>query len=95
MDITTGEWNMSRDAVPDHHVQITIYSDQTDARVATVFQTMGNAHLVTAAPDLLKAAEAAEAWLHEHASYMGREVEEGYAAICDGLRSAIAKAKGN
>jgi hypothetical protein len=47
-------WYMSRDAVPDGIVQVTISADNGD-RVATVFQTEANARLIASAPTLLAA----------------------------------------
>ncbi len=45
-------WEMSKDAVPDWHVQITIY-DADGKRVATVFGTEANAGLIVRAPAML------------------------------------------
>jgi hypothetical protein len=50
---TPGPWYTSPDAVPDWHVQVTVSSEATGERVATVFQTEANAQLIAAAPDLL------------------------------------------
>jgi hypothetical protein len=90
---TPGPWQSSRDATPDWHHQATLYSADTDERVAVVFGEANEA-LIAAAPDLLAECRDAAAWLAEHEPYMGREVSEGYAAIIDGLRAAIAKATG-
>lgn len=56
---TPGPWETSRDAVPAHHVQITVYAEADGQRVATVFREEANARLVAAAPDLLAACESA------------------------------------
>ena len=52
---TPGPWETSRDAVPDWHTQITVRAEQDGERVATVFRTEANAHLIAAAPVLLQA----------------------------------------
>ncbi len=54
---TPGPWATSRDAVPEGHVQITVYAESTGQRVATVFDRKANAPLIAAAPDLLAAAK--------------------------------------
>ena len=46
-------WSASPDAVPDGYVQVTIYDDSTDERVATVFGSEANVRLVEQAPALL------------------------------------------
>ena len=61
---TPGPWTTSRDAVPSHHTQITVYAESSGERVATVFQTEANARLIAAAPELLEAASYALAWLN-------------------------------
>ncbi len=81
---TPGPWELSRDAVPDWHTQITVYTEATGTRVATVFEREANAHLIAAAPELLAACEAA--------------LDRDDVADCelgDMLRAAIAKAKGS
>lgn len=52
---TPKPWATSRDAVPDGHVQITVYAEADGQRVATVFRTPANARLIKAAPDLAEA----------------------------------------
>lgn len=52
---TPGQWETSRDAVPDYHTQITVYAQSDGERIATVFRTEDNASLIAAAPDLLEA----------------------------------------
>lgn len=52
---TPGEWLTSRDAVPDGHVQLTVYSVETGNRVATVFDREENAYVIAALPELLAA----------------------------------------
>lgn len=54
---TAGPWAVSRDAVPEGHVQNTIYAEGSGERVATAFLVEENAHLIAAAPDLLAALE--------------------------------------
>lgn len=57
------EWTPSPDAVPEGHVQVTIYDEPRSERVATVFSSQANVDLVLGAPDLLKACrEAVAAW---------------------------------
>lgn len=50
---TPGPWEMSNDAVPSGHVQVTVYAESTGERVATAFGRVPNARLIAAAPDLL------------------------------------------
>ena len=56
---TPGPWEISRDAVPAGHVQVTVYAETggRGTRVATVFDREANAALIAAAPDLLAAVE--------------------------------------
>lgn len=63
---TPGPWTTSRDAVPDGYTQITIYSEPTGDRVATVFETPANARLIAAAPDLLEALKQVTEQLHTY-----------------------------
>lgn len=83
---TLGPWETSRDAVPDHHVQITVYEQATGTRVATAFETPDNARLIAAAPDLLTALQGLEFAIRRGLSH---EVE------MEAARAAIAKATGN
>jgi hypothetical protein len=55
MTRTHEQWQTSRDAVPQGHVQITVYDSNTGNRIATVFEREEHAELVAAAPDLLAA----------------------------------------
>src|SRR5574342_146452 len=50
---TPGPWHTSKDAVPEGHVQITVYAEADGQRVATVFRERDNAELIAGAPDLL------------------------------------------
>lgn len=52
---TPGPWVASKDAVPKDYIQTTIYAETTGQRVATVFQSEDNVHLIAAAPKLLEA----------------------------------------
>ena len=45
-------WSTSKDAVPDHVVQVTVYDEESGERVATVFKADA-VPVVAAAPDLL------------------------------------------
>ena len=81
---TPGPWATSHDAVPDHHTQVTVYSEGSGERVATVFQTEANARLIAAAPELLEACEEIKEWL----MYIGSKVTFVH------LDAAIAKATG-
>ena len=56
---TPGPWGISRDAVPKGHVQSTVYAEHSGQRVATVFESEANVHLVAAAPELLEACKKA------------------------------------
>lgn len=47
-----GPWLVSKDAVPDWHVQLTIYSATTGERIATVFCKKENAKLIAAVPEM-------------------------------------------
>lgn len=49
---TPGPWRTSRDAVPEDHVQITVYAESDGDRVATVFRTKENATLIAMAPEM-------------------------------------------
>lgn len=49
---TPGPWAVSRDAVPDWHVQSSVYAEASGVRVATAFESEGNARLIAAAPEL-------------------------------------------
>lgn len=95
--ITPPPWYKSRDAVPDWHVQITVYAESDGQRVATVFQSEANADLFVAAPDLLAACEAALAAME--AQFADDPVAalqmEWDAEPMPQLRTAIAKAKGD
>lgn len=51
---TPGPWRTSQDAVPDWHVQITVYAEADGQRVATVFRDKANAELIARAPELLE-----------------------------------------
>ena len=64
MNHTPGQWETSRDAVPDGHVQITVYAED-GTRVATVFDREANAPLIAAAPDLLYAVKMADEWFRD------------------------------
>jgi hypothetical protein len=50
-------WSSSPDAVPEGHVQVTVYDESTGERVATVFGSQANVDLVAAAPALYRAAK--------------------------------------
>lgn len=50
---TPGPWAVSRDAVPEGHVQYTVYAEVHGKRVATAFEAEGNARLIAAAPELV------------------------------------------
>ena len=82
---TPGPWETSRDAVPEGHVQITVYAEATGDRVATVFDREANAPLIAAAPDLLAACKWADEFFRATPIYRGLA---GLAA----LRAALAKA---
>lgn len=47
---TPGPWEISRDGVPEGHVQLTVYAESDGYRVATVFRENANAHLISSAP---------------------------------------------
>lgn len=53
MKHTSGPWELSPDAVPKGHTQITVYAESNGERVATVFREEANARLISAAPELL------------------------------------------
>lgn len=55
VSFTPGPWETSRDAVPEGHVQITVYAESSGERVATVFQAEANARLIAAAPAMYEA----------------------------------------
>lgn len=50
----TMAWHASRDAVPEGHVQVTVYDEATGNRMATVFDAQA-VPVVTAAPNMLQA----------------------------------------
>lgn len=52
--ISQGDWSTSRDAVPEGHIQITVYTESDGLRVATVFRDEANAELIAMAPKLLR-----------------------------------------
>lgn len=54
-NITPGPWATSKDAVPDGHVQITVYDEPTGKRVATVFERPENAQAIAATHQTLEA----------------------------------------
>lgn len=95
---TPGPWCISRDAVPEGHVQITVYAERDGERVATVFRTEANAPLIAAAPDLLEALEAvmADQNAAEHSFNCSSDVFPDTPCICGrpAARQAIDKAKG-
>lgn len=82
---TPKPWESSRDAVPEGHVQSTVYSEATGERVATVFASEDNVSLIVAAPELLEACEAV--LYHIEHDCEGNDT-------ADILRAAIAKARG-
>jgi hypothetical protein len=86
---TPGQWETSRDAVPEGHVQITVYAADTGRRVATAFENEGNARLIAAAPKMLEALQAAEGALD---SMLDREDNPGVRAIRKMVLAAIAEA---
>lgn len=90
---TPGSWETSRDAVPDGHVQVTVYSEESGERVATVFQTEANARLIAAAPDLLEAARQLVKMLDESAQEWSQDDGGLLILTSDPLRAAIAKAE--
>lgn len=85
--VETGElpeitrWAMSSDAVPEDVVQVSVYAEAGGERVATVFGSLANAHLVVAAPDLLDVAR----MILDRGDCVG---------LLDDLRAAVAKAEG-
>ena len=68
---TPGPWETSRDAVPSHHTQITVYAESSGERVATAFQSEANARLIAAAP----AQNAALVKILESAGFTNGEAE--------------------
>lgn len=87
---TPGPWYTSKDAVPEWHVQVTVSSEETGERVATVFQTEANAQLIAAAPDLLAVAQT----LLSEADSTGGHTRTVSRLSVDHLRAVIAKATG-
>jgi hypothetical protein len=63
-------WETSRDAVPPGHTQITIYTESTGKRVATVFDEEAAA-LIVKAPLLIKAREVLDRLLEENDTSWG------------------------
>lgn len=53
-----------------------------------------DAALIVAAPDILEEADAAAAWLREHARFIDPTVRQGYDGVVDGLEAVLAKAAG-
>jgi len=94
---TPGPWETSKDAVPEGHIQITVY-EPTGRRVATVFETEANARLIAAAPDLLKELKDVREWIQslldatpdEATDFITNNGEQVEQAIAD----AIVKAEG-
>ena len=79
---TLEPWVQSKDAVPLGHTQVTIYSERTGERIATVFINQANVDLIRTAPVLLAACKAA--------------VEEDCGLACiEQLRTAINEAEGD
>jgi predicted Zn-dependent protease len=104
---TPGPWNWVRDAVPEGHVQITVYSEETGARVATAFEAEANAELIAASPELLEAAKClggGSVYLEEFGRYCfcsacqinddGPHTKPFHSSSCDDLNRAISKAGG-
>ena len=89
---TPGEWETSRDAVPEGHVQITVYAVETGERVATVFQRAANARLIAAAPELLWAVERIAAVLGPN-GFTKTERERSIDAWRDDVSAILAKAR--
>jgi len=90
---TPGEWEVSRDAVPEGHAQFTIYADNNanhgrGERVATAFVSRANADVIAAAPDLLAACKATAA---ANSSIEACDMPPWL----DDVEAAIAKAEGN
>lgn len=94
MKHTPGPWQTSRDAVPAGHVQITVYAESDGERVATAFREEANAHLISAAPDLLSALKALRDYCYNNVAYFGDPVNGGYSNALDRVvDAALAKAE--
>ncbi len=97
---TPGPWFVDRSSMVAGHESAEIRTsdcEQESALVATVYQQYGdvlaNAHLISAAPELLKALEACLPWVDE---YVCTGLHEGIGdrVASDKARAAIAKARG-
>lgn len=54
---TPGPWEVSHDAVPEWHMQFTIFADGDGKRVATAFGSDENAQAISAVPGLIELAK--------------------------------------
>lgn len=88
-------WETSKDAVPQGHVQITVYDTKSGKRVATVFEREANAHLIAASPDMRAALQAAKDQLDWFVRmYATANTIKPASAALEAARAALAKANG-
>lgn len=89
-NITPGPWATSKDAVPDGHVQITVYDEPTGKRVATVFERPENAQAIAALPQLLAALAGILTLVDDCADLMATEVHpDRINSMCDEAQAAL------
>ena len=92
---TQGEWCICPLAAPDYAPQIGVYAGDSQRGLATVVgpNARADAHLIAAAPLMLKALEVIAEFLSEHPEFQRGNSKVHYCAQL--ARSAIAETKGD
>ena len=92
---TEGEWLISKLATPSYAPEFGIYAYGYQNDLARVFgpSAKADAHLIAAAPLMLKALEVIEEFLSEHPEFQRGNSKVHYCAHL--ARSAIAETKGD
>lgn len=84
--ITPGPWATSRDAVPEWHVQSTVYAEESGKRVATVFEDAANIRTIAAVPEMLAALLVARKYIQ---NLPPSEYEDAQDDALDDIRAAL------